>query len=62
MNSAYFGWTNTDFGVYQGPDAIWQFVGRVGNLRYLTDMVLYLRSNEVGSIAGENIRIDGGLT
>lgn len=62
VNSISPGWIDTNFTVYEGPDAIQQPVGRVGNPNDIANMVLYLCSDMAGFITGENICIDGGMT
>ena len=62
VNSISPGWIDTDFTVYEGPDAIQQPAGRVGNPLDIANMVLYLCSDKAGFITGENICIDGGMT
>lgn len=62
VNSISPGWIDTDYAVYQGPDAYQQPAGRVGNPRDIANMVLYLCSDKAGFITGENICIDGGMT
>lgn len=62
VNSISPGWIDTDYRVYDGPDAIQQPVGRVGNPLDIANMVLYLCSDKAGFITGENICIDGGMT
>ena len=62
VNSISPGWIDTDYKVYEGPDAIQQPVGRVGNPDDITNMVLYLCSDMASFITGENICIDGGMT
>ena len=62
VNSVSPGWIDTDYTVYQGPDAQQQPVGRVGNPMDIANMVLYLCSDKAGFITGENICIDGGMT
>ena len=62
VNSVSPGWIDTDYTVYQGPDARQQPVGRVGNPIDIANMVLYLCSDKAGFITGENICIDGGMT
>lgn len=62
VNSVSPGWIDTDFQVYEGPDALQQPVGRVGNPLDIAHMVLYLCSDMAGFITGENICIDGGMT
>ena len=56
------GWIDTAYTAYEGPDAIQQPAGRVGNPMDIAHMVLYLCSRKAGFITGENICIDGGMT
>lgn len=56
------GWIDTAYHVYEGPDALQQPVGRVGNPMDIANMVLFLCSDKAGFITGENICIDGGMT
>ena len=62
VNSISPGWIDTDYTVYDGPDAVQQPAGRVGNPLDIANMVLYLCSDKAGFITGENICIDGGMT
>ena len=62
VNSISPGWIDTAYTVYQGPDAIQQPAGRVGNPLDIANMVLFLASDKAGFITGENICIDGGQT
>ena len=62
VNSISPGWIDTDFAVYEGPDAYQQPAGRVGNPYDISNMVMYLCSDLSGFITGENICIDGGMT
>ena len=62
VNSISPGWIDTAYTVYDGPDAVQQPVGRVGNPLDIANMVLYLCSDKAGFITGENICIDGGMT
>ena len=62
VNSISPGWIDTDYTVYEGPDAVQQPAGRVGNPMDIAHMVLYLCSGKAGFITGENICIDGGMT
>lgn len=62
VNSVSPGWIDTNYTVYQGPDAHQQPAGRVGNPMDIANMVLYLCSDKAGFITGENICIDGGMT
>ena len=62
VNSISPGWIDTAYTVYEGPDAIQQPAGRVGNPMDIAHMVLFLCSDKAGFITGENICIDGGMT
>ena len=62
VNSISPGWIDTDYRVYEGPDATQQPAGRVGDPRDIANMVLYLCSEKAGFLTGENICIDGGMT
>ena len=62
VNSISPGWIDANYAVYEGPDAIQQPVGRVGNPMDIANMVLFLCSDKAGFITGENICIDGGMT
>lgn len=62
VNSISPGWIDTAYNVYEGPDAIQQPAGRVGNPLDIANMVLFLASDKAGFITGENICIDGGQT
>lgn len=62
VNSISPGWIDTDYTEYEGPDALQQPVGRVGNPKDIANMVLFLCSDKAGFITGENICIDGGMT
>ena len=62
VNSISPGWIDTDYTVYEDPDADQQPTGRVGNPMDIANMVLYLCSDKAGFITGENICIDGGMT
>ncbi len=62
VNSISPGWIDTQYTVYEGPDAVQQPAGRVGNPLDIANMVLYLCSDKAGFITGENICIDGGMT
>ena len=62
VNSISPGWIDTDYRIYQGPDALQQPAGRVGNPLDIANMVLFLSSDKAGFITGENICIDGGQT
>lgn len=62
VNSISPGWIDTAYTVYEGPDAVQQPAGRVGNPKDISNMVLFLCSDKAGFITGENICIDGGMT
>ena len=62
VNSISPGWIDTDYTIYEGPDAVQQPAGRVGNPLDIAHMVLFLCSEKAGFITGENICIDGGMT
>ena len=62
VNSISPGWIDTDYKEYDGPDAVQQPAGRVGNPMDIANMVLFLCSDKAGFITGENICIDGGMT
>ncbi len=62
VNSISPGWIDNQYTVYEGPDAIQQPAGRVGNPLDIANMVLFLASEKAGFITGENICIDGGQT
>ena len=62
VNSISPGWIDTDYYVYEGPDAVQQPAGRVGNPMDIANMVMFLCSDKAGFITGENICIDGGMT
>lgn len=62
VNSISPGWIDTDYEIYEGPDAYQQPAGRVGNPLDIANMVLFLASEKAGFITGENICIDGGMT
>ena len=62
VNSISPGWIDTAYRVYEGPDALQQPAGRVGNPMDIANMVMFLCSDKAGFITGENICIDGGMT
>ena len=62
VNSISPGWIDTEYKIYEGPDAMQQPVGRVGNPVDIANMLLFLASDKAGFITGENICIDGGQT
>lgn len=62
VNSVSPGWIDTDYTVYEGPDALQQPAGRVGNPEDIANAVLFLCSDKAGFITGENLCIDGGMT
>ena len=62
VNSISPGWIDTAYTVYEGPDAVQQPAGRVGDPMDIANMALFLCSDKAGFITGENICIDGGQT
>ena len=62
VNSISPGWIDTSYATFEGPDALQQPTGRVGNPMDIANMVMYLCSDMAGFITGENICIDGGMT
>ncbi len=62
VNSISPGWIDTGGNVWEGPDAVQQPAGRVGNPMDIASMILFLCSEQAGFITGENICIDGGMT
>lgn len=62
VNSISPGWIDTAYTIYDGPDAVQQPAGRVGNPQDIAQMVLFLCSDKAGFITGENVCIDGGMT
>ena len=62
VNSISPGWIDTAYTVYEGPNALQQPAGRVGNPLDIAHMALFLASSKAGFITGENICIDGGQT
>jgi NAD(P)-dependent dehydrogenase (short-subunit alcohol dehydrogenase family) len=62
VNSISPGWIDNAYHVYDGPDALQQPAGRVGNPMDIANMVMFLCSDKAGFITGENICIDGGMT
>ena len=62
VNSISPGWIDTAYTIYEGPDALQQPAGRVGNPMDIANMVMFLCSDKAGFITGEDICIDGGMT
>ncbi|MBQ3815884.1 MAG: SDR family oxidoreductase [Clostridia bacterium] len=62
VNSVSPGWIDTEYRTYEGPDALQQPVGRVGNPDDIAEAVLFLCSPRAGFITGENLTVDGGMT
>ena len=62
VNSISPGWIELNGESHNGPDAVQQPVGRVGEPVDIANMVLFLCSDKAGFITGENICIDGGMT
>ena len=60
VNSISPGWIDTNYTVYDGPDAAQQPAGRVGNPMDIAHMVLYLCSDKASFITGIDIKADGG--
>ena len=62
VNSISPGWIEVNSEKHEGPDAVQQPVGRVGEPLDIANMVLFLCSDKAGFITGENICVDGGMT
>lgn len=62
VNSISPGWIDTQYQVYEGPDAYQHPSNRVGNPMDIAHMVLFLCSSKASFINGEDICIDGGMT
>lgn len=62
VNSISPGWIDTNDTVYEGSDALQHPAGRVGHPLDISNMVLFLCSDQASFITGENICIDGGMT
>ena len=62
VNSISPGWIDTQGTEWQGPDALQHPAGRVGHPKDISNMVLFLCSDQASFITGENICIDGGMT
>lgn len=62
VNSVSPGWIDTESRAYDGPDALQQPAGRVGNPDDIAELILFLCSEKAGFITGENICADGGMT
>ncbi len=62
VNSISPGWIETGDTVYEGPDALQQPVGHVGDPKDVANLILFLCSDKSSFINGENICIDGGMT
>ena len=62
VNSISPGWINNDAEEYEDADKVQHPAGRIGCPNDIAEMVLYLCSDKVGFITGENICIDGGMT
>ncbi len=62
VNSISPGWIDTEYTVYEGPDASQQLVGRVGNPDDIAKAVRFLCSEEAGFIDGQDLCVDGGMT
>ena len=62
VNSISPGWIETNGNEYYGADLYQHPSGRVGKVEDISNMVLYLCSDNASFITGENICIDGGMT
>lgn len=62
VNTISPGWIDTEFRLYDGPDATQHPAGRVGNPLDIANLALFLCSDEAGFITGEDIAVDGGMT
>lgn len=62
VNSISPGWIDSEYRTYEGPDALQQPCGRVGNPDDIAQAVRFLCSEQASFITGENICIDGGMT
>ena len=62
VNSISPGWIDTEYQIYEGPDAVQQPAGRVGNQMDIAHAALFLCSERAGFITGENLCVDGGMT
>lgn len=62
VNSVSPGWIEINGERHEGPDAVQQPVGRVGEPMDIANTVLFLCSEKAGFITGENICVDGGMT
>lgn len=62
VNSISPGWIDTTESTFTGSDAFQHPVRRVGYPKDITNMVLFLCSDQAGFITGENITIDGGMS
>ncbi len=62
VNSISPGWIDTEYRVYDGPDADQHLVKRVGNPDDIANAVLFLCSEKASFIDGQNLVIDGGMS
>ncbi|OED59005.1 SDR family NAD(P)-dependent oxidoreductase [Acholeplasma laidlawii] len=62
VNSISPGWINTTPTTYDGPDALQHPVGHVGKPSDISNLVMFLCSDQASFITGENIRVDGGMS
>lgn len=62
VNSISPGWIETNGTIYTGADANQQLVKRVGKPEDISNLILFLCSNQSSFINGENICVDGGMT
>lgn len=62
VNSISPGWIETGDIIHEKADNSQHPSGRVGNVKDIANMILFLCSDKAGFITGENICIDGGMT
>lgn len=62
VNSISPGWIDTQNGTHSEADHKQHPAGRIGTPQDISNMVLFLCSDQAGFITGENICIDGGMT
>ena len=62
VNSVSPGWIDTQYRRYDGPDALQQPAGRVGDPMDIAQAIFFLASDKAGFITGENLCVDGGMT
>lgn len=62
VNSILPGWINTSTQVFDGPDQRQHTAGRVGNVKDISNLVLYLCSDKASFINGQEIIVDVGMS